>query len=77
MMFKDLFAAFIAGTPIKRKVWRGYWKYDPRNNDIKIYTKEGSVVMFREVQDLPFTISAFTQDDWEIATNENCDIEVQ
>lgn len=77
MTFKELFADFISGTPIKRKVWRGYWKYDPRENDIKIFTKEGDVVKFKEVEDLPFTISGMLQNDWEIATNENCDIEVK
>lgn len=77
MSFKDLFTTFIAGTPIKRKVWRGYWKYDPRTKDIKIFTKEGKVILFTETEDLLFTISGILQDDWEIATNENCDIEVK
>lgn len=77
MTFKELFADFISGTPIKRKVWKGYWKYDPMQNDIKIYTKEGDVIGFRETEDLPFTISGILQDDWEVATNINCDIEVK
>lgn len=77
MSFKELFAAFIAGTPIKRKVWRGYWKFDPRTNNVVIYTKEGQVIPFSEVKEWAFTLSGILQDDWEVATNENCDIPVK
>lgn len=75
MTFKELFAAFVAGTPIKRKVWRGYWVY--KYGKIEIHTKTGEVIDFQDTKDVLFTISAFTQDDWEIATNDNCDIEVK
>jgi hypothetical protein len=77
MTFKELFPSFIAGTPIKREVWRGYWKYDPRITEIKIYTKECKVILFSETEDILFTIAGILQDDWEVATNENCDIEVK
>lgn len=72
MTFKELFSAFVAGTPIKRKVWRGYWVY--KYGKIEIHTKTGEVIDFHETKDVLFTISAFLQDDWEIATNDNCDI---
>lgn len=75
MMFKDLLADFIAGTPIKRKVWRGYWVY--KYGKIEIHTKTGEVIDFQKTEDLLFTLSGILQDDWEIATNENCDIEVK
>jgi hypothetical protein len=45
MTFKELFPSFIAGTPIKRKVWRGYWKYNARIRQVVIYTKDGMVVI--------------------------------
>lgn len=77
MKFKDLLSEFLAGTPIKRKAWRGYWKYDSRLNDVKIYTKEGKELWFGESENAIFTIAGILQDDWEIATNENCDIEVR
>jgi hypothetical protein len=77
MTFKELFPSFIAGTPIKRKVWRGYWKYNARIRQVVIYTKDGMVVPFEEVGDWAFTLSGILQDDWEVATNENCDIEVE
>jgi hypothetical protein len=77
MEFKELWLEFIAGAPIKRKVWRGYWKYCPRINNIKIFTKEGKCLLLTETEDVLFTISGILMDDWEIATNENCDIEVK
>lgn len=75
MKFKDLFATFIAGTPIKRKVWRGYWVY--RYGKIQMYTKKGDIVDFLDSQDILFTLSGILEDDWEVATNENCDIPVK
>lgn len=75
MTFKELFSSFISGTPIKRKVWRGYWVY--KYGKIEIHTKTGEIINFLDTQDLLFTISGILQDDWEIATNENCDIEVK
>lgn len=75
MKFKELLPDFIAGTPIKRKVWRGYWVY--KFGKIEIHTKTGEVIDFQKTEDLLFTISGLLQDDWEVATNENCDIEVK
>lgn len=75
MKFKDLLDQFIAGTPIKRKVWRGYWVY--KRGRIEIHAKTGEVIDFQDTQDILFTISGILQDDWEVATNENCDIEVK
>lgn len=75
MLFKDLFADFISGTPIKRKVWRGYWKYS--YGRIKMHTKTGDTVDFQDTQDILFTISGVLADDWEIATDENCSIPVK
>lgn len=75
MSFKNLMSEFLAGTPIKRKAWRGYWIY--KRGKIEIHTKTGEVINFLEVEDVMFTINGMLQDDWEIATNENCDIEVE
>lgn len=75
MPFKNLMSEFLAGTPIKRKVWRGYWIY--KRGKIEIHTKTGEVINFLEVEDVMFTINGMLQDDWEIATNENCDIKVE
>jgi hypothetical protein len=74
MTFKELMPDLIAGTPIKRKVWRGYWVY--KYGKIEIHTKTGEVIDFLDTQDILFTLSGILQDDWELATNENCDIPV-
>lgn len=74
MQFKDLLDKFIAGAPIKRKVWGGYWKY--RYGNIEMHSKEkGIVVNFVDTKDIIFTISGMLQDDWEIATPENSILE--
>lgn len=75
MTFKELFPTFIAGTKIKRKVWRGYWVY--RYGKIEIHTKTGEVVDFLDTKDILFTLSGILEDDWEYASNENCDIPVK
>lgn len=77
MTFKDLFPTFIATTPIKRKPWGGYWKYSPFENDVEIHTKDGKMIYLSNVDNIAFTLAALTEDDWEVATNENCDIEVK
>jgi hypothetical protein len=75
MLFKDLFADFISGTPIKRKVWKGYWKY--RYGKIEMHSKDGTITDFTDSKDIAFTISGIIADDWEIATNDNCSIEIE
>ena len=77
MIINDLFAEFVSGTPIKRKAWGGYWKYNPRTKNIDMYTKEGEVIPITDTVDVLFTLANTLADDWEIATNENCDIEVK
>jgi len=74
MTFKELFPTFIAGTPIKRKVWRGYWVC--KRGKIEMHLKTGKVVQFLETADILFTIAGMLEEDWEVATNDNCDIPV-
>lgn len=62
------------GTPLKRKSWGGYWKWE--NDTIMMYCKDGSILDIRETKDVDFTISNMFTDDWEVATNENCLIKV-
>lgn len=77
MTFKELFQTFVSGTPIKRKVWRGYWKYNTREDIVEMFTKEGEVTPLTSTDNILFTLAGIIADDWEIATNENCDIEVK
>jgi hypothetical protein len=74
MTFKELFPSFIAGTPIKRKAWGGYWIY--KYGKIEMHTKEGEVISLVDTEDILFTIAGILEDDWEVATNENCVIPV-
>lgn len=75
MPFKNLMSEFLSGTPIKRKPWKGYWIY--KYGRIEMHTKSGDVIDFLETDDVMFTISGMLQDDWEIATAENCGIEIK
>lgn len=77
MTFQQLFPYFAAGVPIKRKKWLGYWKYHEETKTINIFTKEGLVIPIFESKDVLFTVSNVMSEDWEIATNENCSIEVK
>jgi hypothetical protein len=70
--FKDLLPTFIAGTPIKRKVWKGFWQYG--RGHILMHTKEGEVINLLDSKDVIFTISGILEDDWEVATEENTEI---
>ena len=76
MTFNQLFPYFAVGVPIKRKPWLGYWRYATDTNSITMYTKEGLIIPLVETNDILYTISNIVTDDWEIATNENCTIEV-
>ena len=69
MTLKELYADFIAGTPIKRKTWQGYWKYS--YGTVKMHCKDGRILDIRESEDILFTISGILADDWEVATKEN------
>ena len=68
MRFKDLFCEFAAGTPIKRKLWDGYWIY--RNDRVQVHKVYGDISDFNE--DAFLYIGNMMMDDWEIATTENC-----
>ena len=75
MTFNELFSAFVAGTAIKRKVWRGFWVY--KYGQVEIHSKDGSVIFLKDTADILFTLAGVLQTDWEVATNENCDITVE
>ena len=73
--FKQLFADFIAGAPIKCKTWGGYWKY--RLGEIEMHGKDGTVEKFTGPEDILFTVAGILQYDWEYATDNNCGIPVK
>ena len=77
MTFSDLYLQLVSGTPIKRKPWRGYWKFDPEVNNIRIFTKEGGEILITDTQNVFTTFANIACDDWEVATSVNCDIVIK
>ena len=72
MSFKQIFSAFVSGEKIKRKAWKGYWRY--YFSKIEMHSKDGTVTNFCDTNDILFTISHITENDWEFATVENCPV---
>lgn len=77
MEIRDLLHEVISGTPVKRKKWGGYWKYNSRIRNIEMYNADQTVMLLTNTEDVLFTLTNIAADDWEIATNSNCTIEVK
>lgn len=72
MRLNELFHELLMGTPIKRKVWDGFWKYESSSKSIIIYTKEGLELNLLRTEDVIHTIANVIAEDWEIAESSNC-----
>lgn len=72
MRLSELYVEFAMGTPVKRKAWKGYWRY--WFGDVKMHTREGEVVDLKDMENPLFTLAGVLADDWEIATPENCPV---
>lgn len=70
MNFTEAYKALEMGLPIKRKEWDGYWVLE--GTDIVIHLKEGNNLKLTDTEDVMFTLSHTTKDDWEVATLLNC-----
>ena len=75
MNFKEALANLRKGLPIKREYWEGYWIKE--GNRIVIHLKEGDNLDLQDTNDILFTLSNIAEDDWEIATVDNCPRMVQ
>ena len=73
MSFQEIYKYFVAGAPIKREGWGGFWRYDIQG--IRMYLQDGEVMNIEESPNMIFTLSHTVIDDWEIATRDNCSIE--
>ena len=73
MSFKEIFTLFIAGTPIKRKEWKGFWRNV--EDGIYIFKKDGEYFPIGKSNNMCSTLAHTTINDWEIATKENCSAE--
>lgn len=74
MTFKELFPLFIAGTPIKRKGWGGFWRWGNMTG-IYIFLSDGRWLNLKDSDNMLSTIAHTLVDDWEIATKENVSVE--
>lgn len=75
MQFGDLFTSFVSGTPIKRADWDAmYWRYN--RGVIEIHDGGDVAKDFLLTEDVLYTVSQFTQSDWEIATADNVSIPI-
>lgn len=72
MRLEELFVKFARSTPVKRKAWKGYWRY--MYGKVEMHTKEKEIIDLKDMKDPLFTISGILADDWEIATPENCPV---
>lgn len=77
MIIKELLPELISGTPIKRRPWGGYWKYNSRIKNIEMYNADQTVTLLTNTEDVLFTLSNIAADDWEVATSGNCVIPVK
>lgn len=72
MKLKDLFSELAAGVPVKRKAWKGYWRFYFGN--IEMHSKDGIIMNITDTKDILFTVSGIVQEDWEVATESNCEV---
>lgn len=72
MTFSEAFEELKNGKKIKRENWKGYWKkekdiYSKEGKDtVFMYGKDGRVLDIRDTQDVFFTLSNMTSNDWEV-----------
>ena len=65
MNFASAMFSMMCGKKVKRKHWRGYW-YMNRNNEIIIHEQSGKELNIRETENIVFTLSNISCDDWEV-----------
>lgn len=70
MNFKEAYEQLKDGKPIKRQDWDGYWVLE--DGDVIIHLKDGYDLGLTYTEDIMFTLSHMTEEDWEIATEDNC-----
>lgn len=53
------------GHKVRRHHWAGYWEM--KDNEVIIHTREGRVLNLRDTEDMTYTLSNISCDDWEVA----------
>lgn len=64
MNFASAFISMQRGHKVKRKHWDGYWVIE--NGEIIMHTRKGQIINIRDSEDMLYTVSNMTCDDWEI-----------
>lgn len=72
MDFKQALEAMKQGFKVKQPNWSGYWCIE--EGDVKMYCKDGKILSIRESEDLLYTLTFMTIDQWIIANEENCPV---
>lgn len=72
MKFSDAFEYLKAGKPIRCSSWKGYWIRE--DNTIQMYDKDGSIIGLIDTDDIFYTLSLTTRDDWELVKSTDFDV---
>ena len=72
MLWKDAFNIMKEGGKIKLPSWSGYWYWDKDKQSIFMHCKDGTVMDIRETVMVDYTFSNIGEDQWMVATKENC-----
>lgn len=75
MTFTKALEALKAGYKVKLPHWKGYWVKE--NDTVKIYCKNGDVLDIRETQDVFYTLSNITSEEWEIVEETDINLNVK
>ena len=74
MLWKDAFNIMKEGGKIKLPSWSGYWYWDKDKQSIFMHCKDGTVMDIRETVMVDYTFSNIGEDQWMVATKENCPV---
>ena len=74
MLWKDAFNIMKEGGKIKLPSWGGYWYWDKDKQSIFMHCKDGSIMDIRETVMVDYTFSNIGEDQWMVATEENCPV---
>lgn len=65
MDFKQAFELMKQGQKMKRKEWKGYWKWNLMDHTIVMHCNDETTLDIRNTENVEFTISNILSNDWE------------
>lgn len=63
-----------SGTLLKRKDWKGFWKWDEVRKSIMMHCEDGQAIDIRKSKDMGYTLSNMFESDWEEVNEENSEV---